>query len=141
MEAHHLPEVFALDCEAFGADRRFFLGRRWSLFPELGRVLVEDGQVTGYILGRRGEGWLAAGPWVVMQHVPSPERLLFSLAQQAGDTPVSLGVLDLNQSACALLGSLGFVPRPTSPWRMALGPDEHLGASPGCYAVGSAAKG
>jgi ribosomal protein S18 acetylase RimI-like enzyme len=141
MQAHHLPAVFALDREAFGADRRFFLGRRWSLFPELGRVLVQDGQVTGYILGRRGPGWFSAGPWAVMQHVQAPERLLLSLAQEAGGTPVNLGVLDANPQACELLHSLGFSLRPTSPWRMALGPDDDLGASPSCYAVGSAAKG
>ncbi len=141
MEARHLAAVFALDEAAFGADRRFFLGRRWSLFPELGRVLVEDGQVCGYILGRRGLGWLSAGPWVVLPHVPAPERLLLSLVQQAGDAPLSLGVLDVNQNACTLLHALGFTPRPDSPWRMALGPDDDLGASPLCFAVGSAAKG
>ena len=141
MEARHLPAVFALDREGFGADRRFFLGRRWSLFPELGRVLVEDGQVTGYILGRRGEGWLSAGPWVVLPSTPAPESLLLSLAQEAENTPVTVGILDVNRAACELVESLGFTLRPTSPWRMALGPAEHLGASPGCYAIGSAAKG
>jgi ribosomal protein S18 acetylase RimI-like enzyme len=141
MEAHYLPAVFALDEAAFGADRRFFLGRRWSLFPELGRVLVEDGQVSGYILGRRGAGWMSAGPWVVAPGMPAPERLLFSLAQEAGETPLSLGVLDANQPACTLLRSLGFTARADSPWRMALGSDEDLGASLLCFAVGSAAKG
>ena len=142
MQSHHLPAVFALDRQAFGADRSFFLGRRWSLFPELAWVLLEDdGQLAGCILGRRGPGWLSAGPWVVLPHVPAPQRLLLSLAQAAGATPLSLGVLDLNQPACTLLGSLGFTPRPDSPWRMALGPDSSLGASSLCYAVGSAAKG
>ena len=141
LEAHHLPAVFALDEAAFGADRRFFLGRRWSLFPELAWVLLEHGQLAGCILGRRGPGWLSAGPWVVLPHVPSPQRLLLSLAQAAGATPLSLGVLDLNRPACALLGSLGFTPRPDSPWRMALGTGGDLGVSPCCYAVGSAAKG
>jgi GNAT superfamily N-acetyltransferase len=141
MQAYHLPEVFALDQQAFGTDRRFFLGRRWSLFPELAWVLVQDGQVSGYILGRRGPGWLSAGPWVVEDGIAQPERLLLSLALEAGDTPISIGILDVNRRACALVELLGFTPRPTSPWRMALGPDEDLGASFLCYAVGSAAKG
>jgi ribosomal protein S18 acetylase RimI-like enzyme len=141
MQAHHLPAVFALDQRAFGADRRFFLGRRWSLFPELGQVLVQDGQVSGYILGRRGPGWLSAGPWVVEDGVAQSEHLLLSLALEAGDTQISIGILDVNRRACGLVESLGFTPRLTSPWRMALGPDEDLGASPLCYAVGSAAKG
>ena len=141
MQSHHLPAVFALDRQAFGADRRFFLGRRWSLFPELGRVLMQDSQVSGYILGRRGPGWLSAGPWVVGQDVAQPERLLLSLSLESGETPITVGILDSNRSARALLESLGFTPRPTSPWRMALGPNEDLGASHLCYAVGSAAKG
>ena len=56
-----LPVVFDLDQRYFGADRGFFLARRWNLFPELSKVLVEDDRVTGFILGRWGEGWMAAG--------------------------------------------------------------------------------
>ena len=141
MQAHHLSQVFAFDQAAFGADRSFFLGRRWSLFPELGRVLVQDNQVQGYLLGRRGPGWLVVGPWVVNPAVAGPHCLLESLALDAGDDILKLGILDTHQSACTLVEALGLTPRPDSPWRMALGPDDFLGASPFCYAIGSPAKG
>ena len=141
MQAHHLPEVFALDRKAFGADRSFFLDRRWSLYPELGFVLVERDQMQGYILGRRGTGWLSAGPWVADPGVAAPERLLESLALAAGGMPISLGILDTHHRACQLVESMGFIARPDSPWRMSLGLENDLGASPFCLAVGSAAKG
>lgn len=136
-----LPAVYKLDQKSFGADRGFFLTRRWSLFPELSKVLVEEGHLTGYILGRRGEGWLAAGPWVVEDGVQRPEYLLEALAVESGHQPFSIGVLESNRRAVDLILSYGFIERFDSPWRMALGPDENLGASPQCLAVGSAAKG
>jgi ribosomal protein S18 acetylase RimI-like enzyme len=56
MRADDLPGVFALDRQAFGEDRSFFLGRRLELYPELCKVMLEEGKLTGFILGRRGEG-------------------------------------------------------------------------------------
>ena len=59
-----LSSLFELDCRHFGADRSFFLRRRWILYPELSKVLVEEGRVTGYILGRQGEvGWQSDPGW------------------------------------------------------------------------------
>jgi ribosomal protein S18 acetylase RimI-like enzyme len=72
MQEQDLLVVHQLDHKHFGADRSFFLNRRWSLFPELSKVLVEEGHLAGYILGRRGEDWLAAGPWVVEEDVQHP---------------------------------------------------------------------
>ncbi len=71
MQLADLPDVLALDRRAFGADRSFFLKRRRELFPELGRVLVEKDKMAGFILGRRGEGWVSAGPWVVEEDRPA----------------------------------------------------------------------
>jgi GNAT superfamily N-acetyltransferase len=136
-----LDQVIALDLRAFGADRGFFLSRRLELYPELGYVLMDDERVTGFILGRAGEGWMAAGPWVVEEGVHDPMDLLLMLALGSRDRPISLGILDTHQQACKLVESYGFTARPDSPWRMALGTSDDLGASLGCYAVGSAAKG
>jgi ribosomal protein S18 acetylase RimI-like enzyme len=141
MQAHHLSAVFALDQTAFGADRSYFLGRLWSLFPELARVLIQDDQVQGYLLGQRGPDWLVVGPWVVHPSIAYPHCLLESLALDASDDILKLGILATHQPACTLVESLGLTPRPDSPWRMTLGPDDFLGASPFCYAIGSPAKG
>ena len=89
-----LPVVFDLDQRYFGADRSFFLTRRWKLFPELSKVLVEDDRVTGFILGRWGEGWMVAGPWVVEAGVRYPQWLLEAQAVVNGDQMFSIGVLE-----------------------------------------------
>ncbi len=136
-----LPSLFDLDRRHFGADRSFFLRRRWILYPELSKVLVEDGRVTGYILGRRGEGWMAVGPWVVEPGVKHAQHLLETLAVVIGNQMFSVGILESNQRALEIIRSYGFVERADSPWRMALGPDDNLGASLQCLAVGTAAKG
>lgn len=157
MQPDDLPAVYALDLQAFGVNRSFFLRCRLELFPELCKVWVEGERLVGFILGRRGEGWVSAGPWVVAEDKidltgnGSPVRsgesqigalfLLESLACEAGDIPISLGVLDTHHQAVNLLRSLGFKERSNSPWRMALGPSRGLGASPQCLAVGTAAKG
>jgi ribosomal protein S18 acetylase RimI-like enzyme len=141
MQTNDLPAVFALDQHAFGADRSFLLARRLQLFPELCRVMVEDGKLAGFILGRRGEGRAAAGPWVIAQEARAPLRLLESLARQVGEVSFGVGILETNRRAAELIRSLGFAEREDSPWRMALGPSGDLGASPLCLAVGTAATG
>jgi GNAT superfamily N-acetyltransferase len=141
MTVSDLDQVFALDKASFGADRSFFLGHRLDLFPKLSYLMVNNGRVTGYILGRMGKDWLAAGPWVADEEVENPVELLQALALEAHDSPINIGILESNQHACELVRSLGFVARSDSPWRMALGRSTDLGASPRCYAVGSAAKG
>jgi len=141
MQEKELPVIFDLDRQHFGADRSFFLRRRWILFPELSKVLVEDEHIKGYILGRRGEGWVAAGPWVVEPGTNHPQQLLEALAVVIGNQMFSVGILESNQRALEIIRSYGFVERADSPWRMALGPDDNLGASLACLAVGTAAKG
>ncbi len=141
METSDLDDVAALDKAAFGEERSFFLHRRLTLFPTLGYVLVEKGKVAGYILGREGEKWISAGPMVTHTESAHAEDLLLAFALQARGRPVSVGILDANPTAFGLVRSLGFEPRTDSPWRMAAGEKKGLGASPACYAIGSAAKG
>ena len=141
MSESDMGEVLSLDQHAFEEDRGFFLRRRFASYPELSYVLVRAGRVAGFMLGRRGQDWVSAGPWVISEQAEKPAALLSAFAYGLGGQPFSLGVLDSNPKACNLLRSLGFVESEDSPWRMALGAPENLGALPQCYAVGSAAKG
>ena len=136
-----LPQVSALDRACFGADRRFFLERRFQLYPELGYVMISGDEIMGYILGREGRGWLSAGPWVVREGAGKLVALLHALALQAEGRPISLGILDVNQEAIRLVHALGFTERADSPWRMVWGNGGELGTSTSCYAIGSGAKG
>jgi hypothetical protein len=135
-----LEIVSMMDKQTFGADRTFFLERRLSLYPELCKVLDCNGEISGYIVGRRGLNSVAAGPWVVRPEAPSAAALLESLAAEVQDARISLGVLETNGRALEIIRSLGLVERPDPPWRMVLGSGE-LGTSPQLYAIGSAAKG
>ena len=141
MRSSDLSQVSAFDCANFGPDRRFFLERRFQLFPELSYIMTSGDELTGYILGREGRGWLSAGPWVMRVGAGNLVALLRAIALQAEGRPISLGILDVNQEAIQLVHSLGFTERPDSPWRMVWGKGGELGTSPACYAIGSAAKG
>jgi ribosomal protein S18 acetylase RimI-like enzyme len=141
MHARDLPAVLELDREAFGADRSFFLRRRLSLYPELSKVLEWRGRVVGFILGRRGPDWAAAGPWVVGPATEDPVHLLQSLALEVEGITMGVGALETNVAAIECLISCGLAERPTCPWRMVLGSEGHVGTSNQLYAIGSAAKG
>jgi ribosomal protein S18 acetylase RimI-like enzyme len=141
MGASDLDRVCTLDQLAFGADRSFFLRRRFEIFPELCQVLLDGDRMTGFILGREGEDWVSAGPWVMSEEVEDSLELLKAFALEAGGRPISIGILNTNLQACDLVRTLGFQERTDSPWRMVLGSSSDLGASPKCFAVGSAAKG
>lgn len=141
MAVSDLEQVTMLDRLSFGADRGFFLKRCLGLFPELSHVMLDGERVTGYILGRSGDNWLSAGPWVVAEDAQNPAELLRAFAFEARERPISIGILETNYKACQLMRILDFQERTDSPWRMALGSSSDLGASTRCYAVGSAAKG
>lgn len=136
-----IDQVIVLDKRYFGADRSFFLKRRLELFPQLSYVMVTRDRITGFILGREGTDWVAAGPWVVEAGGKNPFELLQGFAWGASGRSISIGILDTHRQACELVQSHGFVARPDSPWRMAFGRSTDLGKSPNCFAVGSAAKG
>lgn len=136
-----LAQITALDRQAFGDERSFFLQRRLERYPELCLVQVEAGTIKGYLMGRQGGEFVAAGPGVSTGDAPDPLPLLETFAYQAGDRSFSLGVLEANSRTAALLRGLGFSERQDSPWRMAYGLSDDLGASPQCFAIGSAAAG
>jgi ribosomal protein S18 acetylase RimI-like enzyme len=141
MTADDLQEVFAIDQQGFQADRSFFLRRRFELYPELCNVLLEAGKIVGYAAGRRGEGWVAPGPCVVLPGSAHPEHLLETAALEAGESVIALGVLEANTVAVRLLNSYGLSERVDSPWRMVYGDLVTPGLTNLCFAVGTAAKG
>lgn len=145
MRASDLPAVFALDRQAFAADRSFFLQRRLENNPGLCLVYEQGGSIAGFIQGRRSDNpsgpGLTAGPWVVSQAAENPLDLLDSLQACAQGAVLRVGVLESNAQAVALLERSGFTARADSPLHMLLGSDAALGQSPQCYAIGSSAKG
>jgi ribosomal protein S18 acetylase RimI-like enzyme len=136
-----LPAVSALDRQAFGADRRFFLERRLSLYPRLCLLLEGEGRIDGFVLARQGRSCISVGPVVTSSASADPALLLSGLAGETGDTELRLGVLDVNPSAIAMLEAFGLERSPASPWRMILGESPLPGDPSLAHAIGSPAKG
>jgi hypothetical protein len=141
MNINDLDQVLSLDRSSFGGDRNFFIRRCLELFPNFCYVQVNNTGVIGFILGREHADRIYAGPWVVHNDAYDPLNLLNAFALEAGNRPIKIGILDTNTRSCDLVRSLGFVEQSDSPWRMVFGRSHILGASPHCYAIGSAAKG
>ncbi|MBN1824795.1 MAG: GNAT family N-acetyltransferase [Candidatus Eisenbacteria bacterium] len=141
MEEKDWDAVRAMDREAFGEDRSFFLRRRFERAPELCLVLAPKEEILGFVIGRYGDGIVSASPWIARPGSYCPADLLRALAREAPDTPIELGVLESNGVAIGELRASGFEEKPTSSLRMVRGPSGDLGAAPACFSIGTAAKG
>lgn len=102
-----LPDVFTLDREVFGADRRIML--EWMLdgAPQYAWVTQRNGRLAGYMFGRPGFTFEHLGP-VVAQDQESAQNLVAACLAKCGDNPV---ILDAPRNAPAWLSwleSLGF---------------------------------
>ena len=139
--AADLPAIREIDRRAFGGDRSFFLERRAGLYPTLAWLKSSAGRISGYIFGRRRQGFAWAGPWWADPDDARPGALLAAFASGAGEAEVRLGVLEANVRAVALVSRLGFAASPKASLRMVRGEGGTLGADPALLAVGTAAKG
>lgn len=139
MNSEDLSEVIAFDHACFGAERGFFLERRWKQSPELCMVTCLDGVIMGYIMGRRSEIF-SIGPWIAANSMQEPLRLLQQLAYENPHETFHLGVLETNHRAMQLLHGLSFEETPNPPWRMVLG-ESGLGEYPACLTIGTSGKG
>jgi len=142
MRPGDLDDVCRLDRDAFGADRRFFLNWILARCPDFCKVLIQNGRIGGYVMGRCREQTVAVGPWIASPDVTRPERLLFALAEATGYRPMRIGVLGANTRSLDLLKFIGFgEENQTPPLRMVLGDKSRLGFSEQCLSIGTPAKG
>jgi hypothetical protein len=140
MKPDDLPEVTALDRDLFGGRREDFLKMRYGAYPEYARVLEDNGEVQGYIMGSMREGALRVGPWVIRGHHEYADHLLFGLAQAAVGKLLKIGVLEMNQRALDILCKQGFAEVSFS-LRMVWGDDTQATISDGLYAIYSPDRG
>jgi len=136
-----LPEIYRLDLAACGADRSYFLRRRWEPAPELCLAYRQNRHITGYLFSRRHPDGIAVGPWVVAPTVTDPLQMLSALSFHSENAILHLGVLETNALVVKLLRDAGFVERDEVAWRMVCGKTGNLGQNLVCFAVGAAAKG
>jgi len=141
MRAQDLATVCALDRQWWGADRTFFVTRRWHLHPNLCRVLEQDGVILGYVLARRRGKKLWIGPWGAAARVERPESLLEALAAPDEMAHINAGILASSLRAISAFNNLGLDPVIDPPWRMVWGLDTGLGRGNEMLANGTSAKG
>jgi ribosomal protein S18 acetylase RimI-like enzyme len=142
MRSEDFAAVCALDRNAFGADRSFFLRKRLAENPGLANVRIANDRITGYIFGRRRASLIWAGPWWVERKSGDGAELLQSFALGAQGKTISLGILETNAGAVALVRALGFKEKPEASFRMVRGAVEDApGLSPDLFAIGTPAKG
>jgi hypothetical protein len=132
-----LPAIEYLDRHSFKAERKFFLERRYSLAPQLCKVIEADEGIGGYIMARKGRDVVVVGPWVVTPQVDCPSDLLESLANEADGQKLLVEVLETNRTAAELLCAMGFHELPGSKWRLHYGRWSRIGLSDSLFAIGS----
>jgi ribosomal protein S18 acetylase RimI-like enzyme len=137
-----LPEISALDHQVFGSDRRFFLESRLKKYSDICLKLVKNNEIQSYLFARYGVGgWITVGPWVSRLQPSDSMILLNSFQNLIGNQPFGLGLLETNNSVIQLLIQEGLMPNPDHSFRMRLGQMGNPGDNPGCFAIGSPAKG
>ena len=134
IEANDLSSVLAFDRRAFGADR----GKLLDLLKADSRVkpliaTAPDGQVTGYVLARRGAQATYIGPLVAAGEQTATELLDGMLDQLAGEN-VSVDFHTGFKTTDAMLGERGFV-RQRNLLRMYYGNPSPAGTSPMIFAI------
>jgi predicted N-acetyltransferase YhbS len=141
MRPDDLEIVLRLDREAFGADRAFFLRRRFESFPQFCMTLETDKHVAGFIMGQPGRGVVTVGPWLINDPTRNPLDLIRGVALKTGNTRLRLAILETNTGAAALCRSLNTFEETEPSWRMAMGSEDNLGMSARLLALGSPSKG
>jgi ribosomal protein S18 acetylase RimI-like enzyme len=136
-----LTSVFTMDRMAFGADRSYFLKKRFEKWSDACLVYHDGATLHGFITGRHYDGGIAIGPWITDETLSDPLCVLQAVAASTGETALHLSVLEINTAAVKLLRDAGFSERDDLHWRMVYGKRGTLGQSTRCYAVGALAKG
>ena len=136
-----IEPLCAIDRELFGDDRGFFLRQRAESFPELCLVSEKEGQLSGWIMARPGDGLLAVGPWAALHGQEEAASLIEHLANENGTAVFRIGALEKNLTAAWLLRFLPGLQETIHSWFMVKGEAERLGNHPALFAIGSGAKG
>jgi GNAT superfamily N-acetyltransferase len=118
------PAILALDASVFGCDRSGLLARLGARSSGFACVLVQDGRLRGFLLGREGRIATQLGP--IVADDPASAAALASWAAGRLASPVIVDALERHGAFARWLGANGFQKeRPYT--RMALGRDGLFG--------------
>jgi GNAT superfamily N-acetyltransferase len=106
-----LPELLALDREAFGYDRSALLRALLGELPPFTAVARgKDGRLEGYLLARPGTRADFLGPWVA-RDASTAEALLQAAVAALATRPLFVDAVLPNPAAAGIATRLGFTPQ------------------------------
>jgi len=105
--AEQLPEIFALDCDVFGADRSRLLGSLDERAPHLTMAVASGTQLEGYAFGRCGLFADHLGPWLAGDR-RTARGLLAEFLRRSSRETVLVDAMKSNRVAGEILEESGF---------------------------------
>jgi predicted N-acetyltransferase YhbS len=108
MEDHHLLDVGSLDADAVGYGRKGYLAALMRDHPAGARVLVRDGEVSGYALVRRAPHGFQLGPLVTRDPDEAAAGVLLVDALSAAEGAAVVALAPEAAPHLALLERHGF---------------------------------
>ena len=129
----HISDIIDLDRKIFGANRSQLLKEMINNYPERSFVLIRDGQVAGFVLGRAGTRFSQIGP--VMTANDKDAMALFSSAlKPLKNQSIVIDLLEDKIQVSDWLTSIGFASqRPL--YRMYLEKNPYPGKPDSQYAI------
>jgi len=102
-----IPEIARLDQLAFGSDRTRLIQRVLKNLPGQSWMSVQDGRVSGFLLGRVGTRFNHIGP-LVAASMDSAKALLGQVSKDLSGKPVVMDVPEAKADWLAWLSEWGF---------------------------------
>lgn len=101
------PQVFELDRQVFSANRQTVLEWVVAGAPELAWVVLRDGNIAGFVLGRRGFDFAHIGP-VVAESAEVAKQLVSAAMEELRGRPVIIDAAHHNAEWLKWLEAVGF---------------------------------
>ena len=133
LTSENLFEIFPMDKDAFGSDRKLVLMHAQRQQPHLACMYKEDGNVKGFLLARSGTRYLHIGPMVATDTQVAKTLLRFACTR-IGDVPLVLDASISNSNWVSWLESCGFK-KQRDLYRMYLKSNSHPGNPEQCFLV------
>lgn len=128
-----LPAIVQMDKELFGVNRKRLFTFLFEDSPELAKVIIEDGKVLGFCLGRKGQQFTQIGPLGAMSE-EIVKALIDTCLDQLTGKAVVVDVLADNEGIKKYLEERGFSVQ-RSLERMYLHHNPNLGYSNNYYLI------
>ncbi|HZH70879.1 MAG TPA: GNAT family N-acetyltransferase [Mariniphaga sp.] len=105
---HSISELIEYDLKIYGVNRSVLIEYLISTYPDLVRVLKDEDQVSGYLLGRKGMRFLHLGP-LIASGVEVAKALLINVLSIYKSQPVVVDISEIQIELKEWLENLGFV--------------------------------